>query len=113
MIAIEQSRPQIDLPCQTPARADVTSQLQRFLCGCKQMRRCPRGNLIARKQSIEMRDVTVLSFRRLKIPIFEPFLQLTSLANLHWRQTSTDVGEPEAELSVDPQCLCGVETLKE
>ncbi len=46
MIAVKQSRPQIDLPSQTPTGADIPAQFEGFLCGGEEIRRVAQINLI-------------------------------------------------------------------
>src|SRR5690349_20073696 len=73
-LAITQPRPEIDLPRQTPTGTRVAAQFQ-TLSGCrKQIGRAALSDLITRKQTVEMRDVTMMAFRRFEVPIVEPFL---------------------------------------
>src|SRR5215813_263521 len=74
VISVQQSGPKIYLPGQAPSSAHVASQLQSLLSRSEQVRSLVWRYLVARKQPVEMRNVPVLSFGRLKIPVGEPFL---------------------------------------
>ena len=50
VIAIMQSRPEIDLPCETPAGADVAAQCQSLPRSGEQFGCAGRCNLVARKR---------------------------------------------------------------
>src|SRR4051812_8676018 len=70
MIAIQQTRPPVDLPSTAPAGAGISSYLQRFLCGCKELRRIVLRDLAARMQTKQVRYMAVLRvcFCKLFIP---------------------------------------------
>src|SRR5689334_2296699 len=73
-LSVTQARPKINFPRQTPTRTRVAAQFQTLSrCG-EQIRSAALSDLITRKQTVEMRDVTMLAFRRFEVPVFEPFL---------------------------------------
>src|SRR5262245_39680044 len=74
VVAVEQPGPQIDLPCQTPARADIAPRCQTRIRSGKKIRSSAQSNLIAGKQSVQVRYMAMLSFRRFQVPIFQPLL---------------------------------------
>ena len=59
-----------------------------------------------------MRYVSMLWFRRFQVPVFEPFLQLTGLPDLHWRQPRTDLNQCGGEIFINSQNLRGLDALR-
>src|SRR6185295_2416464 len=86
-VTITQPRPQVDLPREAPACSHIAAQFQTLPCRGEKVRRAAVSNLIAREQSVKMRDVPVLPLRSFEIPVVEPLLQLTRFPDLHQRQT--------------------------
>ena len=81
MVAIEQARPKVDLPANGPSGSHVAPIEKRALSCLKELRMCIRGNLVARIETVEVGDVTMLILRI--VYIGKPLLQLVILANLH------------------------------
>ena len=84
MIAIQHARPEINLPANTPPGCHIPSLYQGIFGSLEQFRTSIRRYLIARIQTIQMRDMPMLVFRI--IHILQPLLQLIVLSDLHWRQ---------------------------
>src|SRR3954468_4795923 len=113
VLSVEQSCPEVDLPRQTPTRASVPSQLQSLLGCLEKLRRLANRDLVAGEQTIKMRNMTMLPLRRFHIPVFEPFLQLTSFADLHRRQTRTNSNSLRAKVTIDAKDFGSTDTLTE
>src|SRR4029450_8241519 len=67
-IAITQACPKVDLPCETPTRSDIATQLESFPRGSEEIRSLAMRDLAARKEAVQMRHVPVLSLGRFHVP---------------------------------------------
>jgi hypothetical protein len=68
-------------------------------------------NLVARKQGVQMRDVPMMNFRRLQVPVLQPFLKLSRLADLQGREARARGGDLRAEFRIHAEnfrCLDAV-----
>ena len=101
VVAVEQPRPEVDLPGLAPAGAAVAAQLERPPHGRGEVRRVERVDLVAGIQPDEVRHVAVL--RVLVVPVAIPLLQVAAAADLVGRQPVQRRLDPAAELSVDAQ----------
>src|SRR5512146_905700 len=81
MVSIAQMRPKANAPGRRPTGGLVAANFERFLYRCCQLW-CPaQGNIAARIQTVEMRNMAMMAFTRFHVPIFEPFLQLSRAAD--------------------------------
>ncbi len=84
MIAILHPCPPIDFPTHAPPGWYIATLNQCILSSTVKFRSAVRRYLVGRKQTIEMRNMPVMIVWI--INIIKPFLQLTILTNMHWRQ---------------------------
>src|SRR5262245_53294419 len=81
VIPFQKTCPQVEAPGDAPAGGVVTTNLQRFARGRRQLGRLLECDLTAREKTVEVRDVPVVDLRCREVPIFEPLLQLTGGAD--------------------------------
>ena len=82
-------------------RADLAALIESHLCRFCEIGRCRRSDLMTGKQPIEMRDVSVFVFEF--SPVFQPFLNLTALTDLHRSQALPRRSDFLAELRIHAQ----------
>src|SRR5256714_2613803 len=112
-LAVEQTRPEVYLPSEAPARARVAADFERPSGRREEVGRRARRYLRARKKSVEVRDVSVVHLRRFHVPVFEPFLQLPGLARLHRGHARAQRREFRRELTVYAESLRGADAVLE
>ena len=84
MVTIVKTRPKADFPSPRPTCAFVTTAVQGLAAGIHQFWRFGLGQHGARIKSKKMRHMAMLRFHFLVV--FQPFLQITLLADLHrWK----------------------------
>ena len=86
-VAIEQARPQVDLPAHRPTGGFISPVFKGLPGRTKEIGGRIRGYLVAGMQSVEVGDVPVPVI--LTVPILKPFLQLTETSDPHGRQTGS------------------------
>src|ERR1035438_267869 len=96
VVAIQEARPQVELPAHRPAGSGVTAENQRLLRGLEQLRRAEGGDLAAWIDRPQVGDMAVLVLG--VVGVFHPLLQLAVLANLERRDLPAHGCEPLAEL---------------
>ena len=101
-LAVEQARPLVDLPAHAPARGLVAAQLVRTAHRREQRRR-RRGDVPARVEAVEVREVAVVRLDLLEL--LAPFEQLPLAADRVRPQLRPRVEQLFAEWRVDPQSL--------
>src|SRR5689334_8908069 len=86
MLTVSQPSPKIDAPRGRPSSRLIAANLERTFDGRRQVWRPTDVDVVSWEETIEMRDMSMMNFRRVHIPIFEPLLQLPRAADLHWRE---------------------------
>ena len=84
VVAVEHTRPEVDLPTQTPTRCHIATLVQRIGSSGEEVRMRIGRYLIRGIETIEMGDMTVLVLG--VVAINHPLLQLAIATNLHRRQ---------------------------
>src|SRR5437763_1624503 len=112
-LAIEQTRPEVYLPRETPSRARVAADFERPSGRGEEVGRRARRYLRARKKSVEVRDVSVVHLGRFHVPVFEPLLQLPCLARLHRGHAREQRREFRREVSINAENTRGLDAVVE
>ena len=81
MITIQKASPETNLPSHRPTCTRVATMYQRSTGSIEEFRCLLRCNLITWIERIEMTHMAMIILRI--IPVLDPFLQLSPLANLH------------------------------
>ena len=81
VITIQKTSPETNLPSHRPAGTRVATMYQRSTGCIEEFRSLLRCNLITWIERIEMTYMTMIILRI--VPVLDPFLQLSPLANLH------------------------------
>ena len=105
MIAVAETRPEIDLPGQTPARSFVAPLQQRLPGGFHQVGRFVPRNVGAGVNAPEVRYMPVRVSR--VVDILQPLLQLSVLANLIGRNLAIHRFQRIAKSRVGTQNFTG------
>ena len=81
VITIQKTSPETNLPSHRPAGTRVATMYERSTSSIEEFRSLLRCNLITWIERIEMTHMAMIILRI--IPVLDPFLQLSPLANLH------------------------------
>ncbi len=103
MLRLAQTSPQIQPPRDSPAGRFVAPDFEGTTGGGREGGRPFDRDLAARVKAVEMRHVPVMHLRRLRVPIFQPFLQLPRGADLMGREPRAGVEERLPEVRIDVQ----------
>ena len=110
VVAVEQPRPQPDLPGLAPARAAVAAKLQRVLHRRRQVG-VSSGVIWSPVEANQVRHVAVLWLR--VVPVEIPLLQVAAAADLVGRQPIQLRFDRRSELRVDAQRVRGLNHVEE
>src|SRR5687768_10443434 len=113
VLAVLEARPEIDNPCAAPAgvaAAVCEPSLDRRPSRARKLRRAMHGNLIARVQREQLRDMPMA--RVWLIVIVGPLLNLAMLADRRWRDFLFCRRQPFAEWRIDAENLARANHLR-
>jgi hypothetical protein len=103
MVTLSKPGPQIDAPCSRPTRGLVASNFKRSFCRLGQFRCAADIDVVSREKAKQMRNVPVVQFGCARIPIFQPFLELSCASDLKWREPCTNRDPLGAFFTIDIQ----------
>ena len=113
VVAFAEAGPEVEPPGDAPPRRLVAADLEGPAGGGGERGLALDGDLAAREEGVEMRDVAVVDLGSLHVPVVEPLLELAGGADLVWRQARARGGEGRAQGRVDAEGLGGLDAVGE